>query len=360
MLSLTFCHKAAPMDISLMPAADTKSVVLALQGLQEKIRRLEEDRNFHREECEKAHIAHEAYKREVEDQLERERTEHRRRESELQRMISEAKQERTEMSRSMEDSRLELRKFREQLDGIMDHERSTHEEREGGLRRELDECQRAIREESSKISELKHTIANLRSEREVVLSTNKRLEATVADLISMNTKLLDGGRVARRPTSGVSAQTRTRSAHQDPNTSTSSSQRYLAPTASSYARAASTERGTPRGPAAPRPRSAPRASSVTRAARSSGLQDVYDELEEEYIRLLSQYKEMRRAHHSPSQMEAVAQLLEEKGEQLKMMRGTATTRGTHTAVKTPRGTNKAVQRGALVAKVNQLFKNADR
>ena len=197
------------MDISLMPAADTKSVVLALQGLQEKIRRLEEDRNFHREECEKAHIAHEAYKREVEDQLERERTEHRRRESELQRMISEAKQERTEMSRSMEDSRLELRKFREQLDGIMDHERSTHEEREGELRRELDECQRAIREESSKISELKHTIANLRSEREVVLSTNKRLEATVADLISMNTKLLDGGRVARRPTSGVSAQTRT-------------------------------------------------------------------------------------------------------------------------------------------------------
>ena len=349
------------MDISLggsMPAADTKSVVLALQGLQEKIRRLEEDRNFHREECEKAHIAHEAYKREVEDQLGRERAEHRRREGDLQRMIAEAKQERTDMSRNMEDSRLELRKFREQLDGIMDHERSTHEERESELRRELDECQRSIKEEASRLGELKQTVANLRSEREVVLSTNKRLEATVADLITMNTKLLDG-RDNRRPTSGRTASARGRSAHQDPNTSTSS-MGYLAPTASSHARSTSVERGTTRGGGAPqRAASRPRSASATRKTSSAGLQDVYDEVEEEYLKLLTQYKQMRKANYSTSQMEAIAQLLEEKGDQLKLMREgqTSTARKATQPARTPRGTSKAVQRGTLVAKVNTMFKN---
>eukprot|EP00758_Cryptobia_borreli_P004983 Tbor_TRINITY_DN4689_c0_g2::TRINITY_DN4689_c0_g2_i1::g.14968::m.14968 len=384
---------------------DTKSIVLALQALQEKIRKLEEDRDFHRQECERAHIAHEAYKREVEDQLERERIEHRRREDELYNLIAKASAENSAMADSVEQSQMELSTFRDQLDSILEKERASFNERERELKQELEQHRSCYLEERSLHERLDQSLAQHEAEKKVLLSTNKRLEATVADLIEMNSRMLgtvgiNGGTKNTKNTNynnnitGKSKHIMTRrqmnikpvnhyntslNGHHDPNqsiTSTGSRRRstsYRDATASSEAKGI--VRSTPlpsRAPSRERPRSISRQDTEgAKDQRHAALGDVYNALEKEHEILLEQYKKELQSGDSMS-VNAVLKKLDAKSEQLRVFRHTmAETEAKGEHIKeirgmyggkeprsiSPRGAIKAAQRGAIVNQIRGLFTN---
>ena len=176
-----------------MTIGDTKSIVLALQSLQEKIRKLEQDRNFHQEQCEKAHQAHEAYKIDVEMKLESERSHHRQREQELQDLLARANAERQRLQSALEESKQDLGTFRSELEQLLETERSNANEREERFRLELESYRKEISHEKSSNERLTQTVEQLRAERDVIQTTNRRLESTIRDLISVG-----GGETKKR------------------------------------------------------------------------------------------------------------------------------------------------------------------
>jgi hypothetical protein len=169
---------------------DSRSIVLALRSLQEKIRKLEADRDFHRDQCETARRAHEAYKADVEDQLHRDRVDFRRRESELQDLIARAKQEQQRLTRTLDDSRLDAGAVSSEVAQLLERERREATARDARLKEELETYRKQITEERLAIETLQQQVDQARAERDILETTNRRLEHTVKDLLSMNKTLV--------------------------------------------------------------------------------------------------------------------------------------------------------------------------
>ena len=347
-----------------MAVGDTKSIVLALQALQDKIRRLEQDRNFHQEQCETAHKKHEAYKLEVETQLDAERAQHRQREQELHELLARANAERARLQATLEDSKQDLGTFRVELEKLLEHEREQAKVREENLRDELDMLRSEVQTEKRQADEYHESIEKLKAEREIVQSTNRRLESTVRDLIAVNNNLMDtvkkGGHAVLN--SGAKRST-SNSRRVDPNASALSSARrapsparrpvparnhsYLNPTHSSALRDVRTQGGDmpPVRVSTPTQRSSsaqgrPRSLNTSVAtqnhqhsepgARDETLDNVYEELQNEHRRLIQQYKvTIREAADNETPPEVLnAKLndmmtqIDRKAEQLRLMRMT--------------------------------------
>ncbi|KAH8611135.1 hypothetical protein ERJ75_000975200 [Trypanosoma vivax] len=166
-----------------MSVGDTRSIVLALQALQDKIRRLEQDRNHHQDQYEKALQAHEAYKQDMEHQLERERANHRQREKELQDMVQRATAERSKLQATLEESRKDLGTFRTELEEMLMKECEASQKRESALASEVDKLRHDVEEQQKKHRALLVSIENLRAEKDAAVNTNHHLEQAIQEIM---------------------------------------------------------------------------------------------------------------------------------------------------------------------------------
>lgn len=163
---------------------DTKSIVLALQALQQKIRALEQDRDFHQTQYDRALQAHEAYKLDMERQSEKERADHRRREQDLMDLLRKAREERAKLEAASAGGAGpdDLNAFRAELEKMIEEEKAQSEQREGKLRGEIDRLRRSVDEERTKHAALMVALEKLRAEREAAYDTNDELHDALADL----------------------------------------------------------------------------------------------------------------------------------------------------------------------------------
>jgi predicted RNase H-like nuclease (RuvC/YqgF family) len=398
---------------------DTKSIVLALQALQEKIRKLEQDRNFHQEQCDKAQRSHESYKLEIEGQLDAERSQHRIREQELQDLLARANAERSRLQSTLEESKSDLGHFREELEQMLSSERNQARSKEDQLLSELQQLRSDLNEERKSAEELATAVEQLKREREVIESTNRRLESTVRELITVQNNLMDsvkkGGTTVLN--SGVKSMSsiRGRSVHRDPsaaNVSTASARKvsvprgtvepsrrsglhntsssrftYMNPTHASVLRDVRCgEIPAPRAatpPRPPSPRPAPRAASSSRgkgslntsvqlpAEHMQAMEEVYDEMQAELRELESRYKEAiqdaARNDTSPdvlnNHLNQLMTQIQRKTEQIRLMRQTkgdltSTTAGSFGERRggtAAKGVDKALQRNQIVSELRSLF-----
>ncbi|RNF17019.1 uncharacterized protein Tco025E_04971 [Trypanosoma conorhini] len=191
-----------------MSVGDTKSIVLALQALQDKIRRLEQDRNHHLDQYERALQAHEAYKQDMEHQLEQERTHHRQREKELQEMVQRATAEKAKLQSTLEESRKDLGTFRTELEEMLLKECDAAKKRENAMASELDKLRQELEEQHRRHRALLTSIEELQSEKEAALDTNRHLEQAIQELIRVqpgsgaNRTLLRNGDTSRLTVEG--------------------------------------------------------------------------------------------------------------------------------------------------------------
>ncbi|EAN89867.1 hypothetical protein C3747_60g96 [Trypanosoma cruzi] len=191
-----------------MSVGDTKSIVLALQALQDKIRRLEQDRNHHQDQYERALQAHEAYKQDMEHQLERERTHHRQREKDLQEMVQRATTEKTKLQNTLEESRKDLGTFRTELEEMLIKECDAAQKRENALASEVDKLRQELEEQQKRYRALLSSIEELRAEKEAALDTNHHLEQAIQELMriqsgrGVNRTLLRSGDTSRLTAEG--------------------------------------------------------------------------------------------------------------------------------------------------------------
>ncbi|KEG11389.1 hypothetical protein DQ04_02671000, partial [Trypanosoma grayi] len=168
-----------------MSVGDTKSIVLALQALQDKIRRLEQDRNHHQDQYERALQAHEAYKRDMEHQLEQERAHHRQSEKELQEMVQRATSEKAKLQSTLEESRKDLGTFRTELEEMLVKECDAAQQRENALATEVDKLRQEVEEQRKKHRALISSVEQLRAEKEAALDTNHHLELAIQEVLRM-------------------------------------------------------------------------------------------------------------------------------------------------------------------------------
>lgn len=393
---------------------DTKSIVLALQALQEKIRKLEQDRNFHQEQCEKAQRSHEGYKLEIEGQLDAERSQHRLREQELQDLLARANAERSRLQHTLEESKSDLGHFRDELEQMLATERHQARSKEDQLLRELEQLRSDLNEERKNAEELANSVDQLKREREVIESTNRRLESTVRELITVQNNLMENVKKSGATiiNSGVKTAARGRSSHRDPaNTSASAPPTRKASAATRGVGVDVTRRTTthntssarftymnathasalrdvrhgeipaPRSatpPRPPSPRHVPRAVSRGRSLNTSAqlpsehiqaMDEVYEEMQEELRQLEGRYKEAiqdaARNDTSPDVLNSVLNQLmmqiQRKTEQIRLMRqtkvdisGASHERQSGGGV-TARGVDKAQQRNQMVSELRSLF-----
>lgn len=161
---------------------DTKSIVLALQALQQKIRSLEQDRNYHQEQYDRAIQAHEAYKLDMQRQVEKERADHRQREQELMELLRKAREEKVKLEAAVNGSHNELNTFHAELEKLIETEKEQSQQREGRLRGEMARLRQEINEERAKYTALMTSVEQLRGEREAALNTNEELRAAIGDM----------------------------------------------------------------------------------------------------------------------------------------------------------------------------------
>lgn len=397
---------------------DTKSIVLALQALQEKIRKLEQDRNFHQEQCEKAQRSHESYKLEIEGQLDAERSQHRVREHELQDLLARANAERSRLQSTLEESKSDLGHFRQELEQMLNAERSQARSKEDQLLSELEQLRSNLKEERKNADDLSTSLELLKREREVIETTNRKLESTVRELITVQNNLVDsvkkGG--ANVVNGGVkSAAARGRSTYRDPaNTSVTSARKasaaradvsavgvsrrstqvhntsssrftYMNATHASALRdVRSGEIPAPRSATPPRPPSPARpatrgASAQRRSLNTSAhlpvehvqaMDEVYEEMQAELRDLEARYKsaiqDAARNDTSPDVLNNILNQLmtqiQRKTEQLRLMRQTKGDLGNASLIGTERrsgsvakGVDKALQRNQIVSELRSLF-----
>jgi hypothetical protein len=345
---------------------DTRSIVLALQSLQEKIRRLESDRNFHQEECDRARHAHELYKREVERQLDNERSEFRRREAELQELISRAQHERSKLQSSLDDSRSDIGTFRQELQTLLDRERRDARERETRLVEELTQIRSDLSQEKHRLAIVQQEMAQAKAEKDVLDANTKRLEGTVKDLLAMNTALVERARGmaaagATQHAAPITVQAVAAAAAPPPTSKgrrmspprQQPPMRFASPTLTSARRSAS----VPKGPTPSTPRRQTDASSSS----SAGLAQVYQQLENELTDLKKQYQvEVRKAGDSglamspevlTATLNALMAQIDRKTEQLRLLRMTQSSVDQDVTLKSSppmaRGVQKATEKAAL-------------
>lgn len=163
---------------------DTKSIVLALQALQAKIRTLEQDRDYHQDQYERELQAHEVYKLNMEQQIEHERAEHRRREKELTDMLKRAQQDRAQLEASVGGAPNDLTAFRNELEAMLAAEKSAAQEREARLIAEVEKLRSEIKGERTQHAALLMSIDNLAAEKRITDETNEQLRLAVDELLA--------------------------------------------------------------------------------------------------------------------------------------------------------------------------------
>jgi DNA repair exonuclease SbcCD ATPase subunit len=163
---------------------DTKSIVLALQALQSKIRSLEQDRDYHQDQYEVSLQAHERYKLDMGRQMEQERAAHRKREAELLEMLRKAREERAELEVALNSNKEDLGGFRRELEEMIATEKELALQREEKLNTEVSKLRDDIQEEQTRRAALLVTIDKLKEEREAALHTNERLRIAMDDLLT--------------------------------------------------------------------------------------------------------------------------------------------------------------------------------
>lgn len=163
---------------------DTKSIVLALQALQSKIRTLEQDRDFHQDQYESALQAHERYKLDMERQLEHERAAHRTREAELLELLRRAREERAQLEDALNGNKEDLGGFRRELEQMIAVEKEQASMRESKLSAEVAKLRADIKDEQTHRAALLVTVDKLKEEREAALHTNEELRIAMDDLLT--------------------------------------------------------------------------------------------------------------------------------------------------------------------------------
>lgn len=163
---------------------DTKSIVLALQALQGKIRSLEQDRDYHQDQYEVSLQAHERYKLDMERQLEQERAAHRKREAELLELLRKAREERAELETALNGNKEDLGGFRKELEEMIASEKELAQQRESKLNKEVAKLREEIQAEQTRRAALLVTVDKLKEEREAALSTNEQLRVAMDDLLT--------------------------------------------------------------------------------------------------------------------------------------------------------------------------------
>ncbi|CAM43923.1 conserved hypothetical protein [Leishmania braziliensis MHOM/BR/75/M2904] len=163
---------------------DTKSIVLALQALQSKIRSLEQDRDFHQDQYEVALQAHERYKLDMERQMEQERGSHRKREADLLELLRKAREERTQLEDTLNGSKKDLGGFRRELEQMIATEKELSSQRESKINMEVAKLRADIKEEQTHRAALLVTVDKLKAERESALRTNEQLRMAMDDLLT--------------------------------------------------------------------------------------------------------------------------------------------------------------------------------
>lgn len=160
---------------------DTKSIVLALQALQSKIRQLEKDRDYHHNQYEQAIRSHEDFKSLLERKMEEERAIHRTREKELSELLRKALEEKTQIAAMGSGNRTALAQVREELELVMEAERKSSKEREHKLLLEIEELQKNIKNEKLAHSKTLSELQILKTRMESYSSSEKKktLSATV-------------------------------------------------------------------------------------------------------------------------------------------------------------------------------------
>ncbi|CCW60025.1 unnamed protein product [Phytomonas sp. EM1] len=161
---------------------DTKSIVLALQALQGKIRALEQDRDLHRDQYERILQAHEAYKIDMEHQLERERAAHRRREEELQELLHKAHEEKSRMEGTLSGNQGDLSAFRKEIEDMIESEKNMARQRELKLQTEINRLQQEITEERARYNTLLSNVEKLKGERNTIEEINLNLRNAIYEL----------------------------------------------------------------------------------------------------------------------------------------------------------------------------------
>lgn len=139
-------QRSAALNISV---GDTKSIVLALQSLQSKIRQLEKDRDYHHDQYERAIESHEHFKILLESKMEEERSVHRIREKELSELLRKALEEKTHLTDFGSGSRAALAQLREELEMMIESERKSAKEREQTLLQEIEGLRQLVKQEKS-------------------------------------------------------------------------------------------------------------------------------------------------------------------------------------------------------------------
>ncbi|KPI88267.1 hypothetical protein ABL78_2629 [Leptomonas seymouri] len=189
---------------------DTKSIVLALQALQGKIRSLEQDRDYHQDQYEVSLQAHERYKLDMERQMEQERAAHRKREADLLELLRKAREERAELEAALNGNKEDLGGFRKELEEMIASEKELALQRESKLNKEVTKLRDDIKEEQTRRAALLVTIDKLKAEREAALSTNEQLRIAMDDLLIRFERLQRQQRQRRAPSSEPARRTMSR------------------------------------------------------------------------------------------------------------------------------------------------------
>ncbi|GET93223.1 hypothetical protein, conserved [Leishmania tarentolae] len=181
---------------------DTKSIVLALQALQSKIRSLEQDRDFHQDQYEVALQAHERYKLDMEHQMEQERAAHRKREADLLELLRKAREERAQLEDALSGNKEDIGGFRRELEQMIASEKERASQRESKINMEVTKLRSEIKEEQTHRAALLVTVEKLKEEREAALKTNEQLRIAMDGLLTRYEQL------QRRPPVPQAAQRR--------------------------------------------------------------------------------------------------------------------------------------------------------
>lgn len=164
---------------------DTKSIVLALQALQSKIRTLEQDRDYHHDQYDRALQTHEAYKLNVEQQAENERVAHHRREQELLDLLRQARTEKERLESAIGGSRNDLGAFRAELESMIASEKQVAEQRQAKLQSEIARLRQEVTDERARHAALTLAIEKLRAEKEATHRTNEELRSAMQEVVGM-------------------------------------------------------------------------------------------------------------------------------------------------------------------------------
>lgn len=183
--SMDSCNSSLVRSGLSISVGDTKSIVLALQGLQGKIRALEQDRDYHQDQYEGALQAHETYKLDMQRQAEQERAAHHRRERELLELIRSAQAEKSQLEATLTSRRRDdVGVARRELEEAIAAERAASSAREATLLSEVENLRQAVREAQEAQTRMQQSLDAAVKERQSIHAVNEQLRRAMDELLT--------------------------------------------------------------------------------------------------------------------------------------------------------------------------------